>query len=217
MPYLLLKEVPRYECLQAAAARVPGADPAICQLFLNILHTGTWSLKGRRLFLRGMDLNQARLIVLVLLDNSENGSMRSSELAEHASVSRATITGLLDTLEKAGFVERTDDVRDRRAFVCEDHFEGACASPQSAATFGPLDGGHTFGVERPGAEPAGGALTKNSKGFLRAVRPFQFMKKAVLIVLAFLAGLAIVFALGGIKFFQVRKAIAEYANFCSAA
>ncbi len=39
------------------------------------------------------------------------------------------------------------------------------------------------------------------------------MKKAILIVLAFLAGVAIVFALGGIKFFQVRKAIAEYAKF----
>ena len=115
MPYLLLKEVPRYECLQAAAARVPGADPAICQLFLNILHTGDVVSRGEATFLARHGLNQARLIVLVLLDNSANGSMRSSELAKHASVSRATITGLLDTLEKAGFVERTDDVRDRRA------------------------------------------------------------------------------------------------------
>ena len=39
------------------------------------------------------------------------------------------------------------------------------------------------------------------------------MKKIFLIVLAFLAGIAIVFALGGIKFFQVRKAMAEYASF----
>ena len=39
------------------------------------------------------------------------------------------------------------------------------------------------------------------------------MKKAGLILLAFLAGLAIVAALGGIKFLQVRKAIAEYSNF----
>ena len=38
------------------------------------------------------------------------------------------------------------------------------------------------------------------------------MKKAILIVSAFLAGLAIVFALGGISF-QVRKAIAEHAKF----
>jgi membrane fusion protein (multidrug efflux system) len=39
------------------------------------------------------------------------------------------------------------------------------------------------------------------------------MKKIFLIVLAFLAGIAIVFALGGIKFFQMRKAMAEYASF----
>lgn len=39
------------------------------------------------------------------------------------------------------------------------------------------------------------------------------MKKAGLILLAFLAGLAIVAALGGIKFLQVRKAIAEYQIF----
>ncbi len=71
--------------------------------------------QGEAAFLARHGLNQARLIVLVLLDNTENGSMRSSELAEHASVSRATITGLLDTLERAGFVERTEDVRDRRA------------------------------------------------------------------------------------------------------
>jgi DNA-binding MarR family transcriptional regulator len=115
VPYLLLREVPRYECLQAAAARVPGTDPAICQLFLNILHTGDVVSRGEAEFLARHGLNQARLIVLVLLDNSENASMRSSELAEHAGVSRATVTGLLDTMEKAGLVERRDDPRDRRA------------------------------------------------------------------------------------------------------
>jgi DNA-binding MarR family transcriptional regulator len=115
MPYLMLKEVPRYECLQAATARVPGANPAICEVFLNILHTGDVVSRGEAAFLARYGLNQARLIMLVLLDSSENGSMRSSELAEHAIVSRATITGLLDTLEKAGLVARTPDARDRRA------------------------------------------------------------------------------------------------------
>jgi DNA-binding MarR family transcriptional regulator len=111
----MLKEVPRYECLQAATARVPGANPAICEVFLNILHTGDVVSRGEAVFLARYGLNQARLIVLVLLDSSPNGSMRSSELAEHAIVSRATITGLLDTLEKAGLVARTPDARDRRA------------------------------------------------------------------------------------------------------
>ena len=39
------------------------------------------------------------------------------------------------------------------------------------------------------------------------------IKKISLIVLAILAALAIVFALGGIKFFQVRKAIVQYGSF----
>ena len=111
----MLKEVPRYECLQAATARVPGANPAICEVFLNILHTGDVVSRGEAAFLARYGLNQARLIILVLLDSSENGSMRSSELAEHAIVSRATITGLLDTLEKTGLVARMPDARDRRA------------------------------------------------------------------------------------------------------
>jgi DNA-binding MarR family transcriptional regulator len=112
----MLKEVPRYECLEAATARVPGADPTICQLFLNILHTGDVVSHGEAAFLARHGLNQARLIILVLLDSSGKDSMRSSELAEHASVSRATITGLLDTLEKAGLVARAPDARDRRAY-----------------------------------------------------------------------------------------------------
>jgi DNA-binding MarR family transcriptional regulator len=115
MPYLMLKEVPRYECLQAAVARVPGADPAICQVFLNILHTGDVVSRGEAAFLARHGLSQARLIILVLLDSSEESSMRSSELAERANVSRATITGLLDALEKSGLVARTPDARDRRA------------------------------------------------------------------------------------------------------
>jgi DNA-binding MarR family transcriptional regulator len=115
MAYLLLKDVPRYECLQAATARVPGADPAVCEAFLNILHTGDVVLRSEAGFLAPHGLNQARLIILVLLDSSQSGSMRSSELAARAGVSRATVTGLLDTLEKAGLLARASDERDRRA------------------------------------------------------------------------------------------------------
>jgi DNA-binding MarR family transcriptional regulator len=116
MPFLMLKEVPRYECLQEAASRVPGTDSTICEVFLNILHTGDVVSRSEGEFLARHGLNQARLIVLVLLDSAENGSMRSSELADHAKVSRATVTGLLDTMEKAGLVARAADPRDRRAW-----------------------------------------------------------------------------------------------------
>lgn len=115
MPYLLLKDVPRYECLQEASSRVAGFDAGICELFLNILHTGDLASRSEAEFLARYGLNQARLIVLVLLDHAENGSLRSSELADHAKVSRATITGLLDTMEKAALIARAPDPHDRRA------------------------------------------------------------------------------------------------------
>ena len=40
-----------------------------------------------------------------------------SEIAEHIGVTRATITGLLDGLERDGFLERRQDSRDRRALT----------------------------------------------------------------------------------------------------
>lgn len=115
MPFLMLKEVPRYECLKEASAQNPDADPSICELFLNILHTGDLAARSEADFLAVHGLNQARMIILVLLDNAETGSMRSSELADHANVSRATMTGLLDTLEKADLLSRAPDPHDRRA------------------------------------------------------------------------------------------------------
>lgn len=115
MPFLMLKEVPRYDCLQKAARQLPDADPATCELFLNILHTSDMASRAEAVILAEHGLNHARLIILVLLDHADNGSMRSSELAEYASVSRATITGLLDTLEKADLIARAPDPHDRRA------------------------------------------------------------------------------------------------------
>lgn len=112
----MLKDVPRYECLQAAAALVPGMDPAICEVFFNILHTGDLVSRSEAKFLGRHGLSQARLIILVLLDGAENGSLRSSDLADHAKVSRATMTGLLDTMEKGGWIARAQDPHDRRSF-----------------------------------------------------------------------------------------------------
>lgn len=115
MSYSLLKEVPRYDCLKKAAAGVPQADPSLCEVFLNVLITGDVVSRAEAAFLARHGLNQARLVVLMLLDSAETGSLRSSELADQSSVSRATITGLLDTMEKSGLILRTPDPDDRRA------------------------------------------------------------------------------------------------------
>ncbi len=40
MPHLLLKDLPRYECLLEGAKTYPELDPSACEAFLNLLRTG---------------------------------------------------------------------------------------------------------------------------------------------------------------------------------
>ena len=66
----------------------------------------------------GHDITHGRfLIMMLLLEKKGADCPRPStpaELADFASVSRATITGLLDTLERDGFVLREPNPADRR-------------------------------------------------------------------------------------------------------
>lgn len=59
-------------------------------------------------------LSEGRFILLFLLDNSPDG-LAPAALAEQAGVTRATVTGLVDGLERAGLVTRHRDSTDRRA------------------------------------------------------------------------------------------------------
>ena len=58
-------------------------------------------------------LSEGKFMLLVLLRNLPEG-LAPHELAERAGVTRATITGLLDGLERDGFLARHGDKEDRR-------------------------------------------------------------------------------------------------------
>lgn len=60
-------------------------------------------------------LLQGRWWVLILLMREENLISTPSALAEKAGVTRATMTGLIDGLERDGLVERLLDSQDRRS------------------------------------------------------------------------------------------------------
>jgi len=115
MSLLMLRELPRYECLKEVAAMVPGMDPVTCAIYFNILWMGDVLARSGGEFLARYGLNQARLVILMLLDEAPEGSLRSSKLAEEANVSRATMTGLLDTMARADLVTRIQESGDRRA------------------------------------------------------------------------------------------------------
>lgn len=128
MPYLLLKDLPRYECLLEAAKEFPDLDPSAAEAFLNLLQTGDEVFDVTNHNLGEHNISQGRFGVLMLLwrsaqprvaklmgdDECIGGPCTPAGLAEAAGVTRATMTGLIDTLERDGFVKRQPDPDDRR-------------------------------------------------------------------------------------------------------
>jgi DNA-binding MarR family transcriptional regulator len=128
MPRLLLKDLPRYECLLEASKEFPELDPSAMEAFLHLLLTGddVFAVSERNLSEHG--ISHGRFGVLMLLwrggqprdpkvveaDDCTNGPRTPAELAEAAGVTRATMTGLVDTLERDGLVKREPDPNDRR-------------------------------------------------------------------------------------------------------
>ncbi len=128
MPLLLLKDLPRYECLLEAAKEFPDLDPSASEVFLHLLRAGdeAYGVSDRNLV--SHNISQGRFCVLMLLWRSVQSSAAKllagpcgiagprtpAELADAAGVTRATMTGLIDTLERDGFVKREPDPDDRR-------------------------------------------------------------------------------------------------------
>jgi DNA-binding MarR family transcriptional regulator len=128
MPHLLLKDLPRYECLLEAAKEFPDLDPSAAEAFLHLLHTSDEVFAVSDRSFSGHNISHGRFGVLMLLwrsvqpraakllgaDECVPGPRTPAELADAAGVTRATMTGLIDTLERDGYVKREPDPDDRR-------------------------------------------------------------------------------------------------------
>jgi len=123
-----LKDLPRYECLLEAAKEFPDLDPSAAEAFLQLLRTGDEVFDVTERNMSQHEISHGRFSVLMLLwrsvqpraakllgaDECVDGPRTPAELAEAAGVTRATMTGLIDTLERDGFVKREPDPDDRR-------------------------------------------------------------------------------------------------------
>ena len=114
MPLLMLKDLPQYECLLKAAELYPSFEPSACEAFLNVLRTADLVFEDIGRFLARHNISQGRFTVMMLLYRPWVESCTPASLAEESGVTRATMTGLIDTLEKDGMVLRQADARDRR-------------------------------------------------------------------------------------------------------
>src|SRR5262245_28946382 len=126
MPLLMLKNLPRYECLLEASREFPDLDPSATEVFLHLLRAGDEAFRVVESQLAQHDITQGRFGVLMALwgncqraGSETDRPLTPAELAERTGVTRATITGLVDTLERAGLVTRTPHPEDRRMMSVE--------------------------------------------------------------------------------------------------
>lgn len=113
---LQLKDLPDAKILQKFADRYPEADVDSVMQFLNILRIGSDISEALDGFLGKYELLQGRWWVLILLMREDSLTSAPSELAKKAGVSRATMTGLIDGLEREKLVARLTDKTDRRKY-----------------------------------------------------------------------------------------------------
>ena len=113
--------MPRYERLQRLAARFPQMDMSAIETCISMLHLGHGLTGAYDAHMARHGLSMGRFIVLIRLfsmEETEAGrGLTPAELAEGSAVSRATMTGLLDTLEKDGLISRQDHPEDRRMYT----------------------------------------------------------------------------------------------------
>lgn len=111
----MLKDIPRYECLLAASEAFPEFDISATEAMLHLLRTGDGVFRVLNGHLQEHGFSQGRFTVMMLLWHEAAGqSLTPAALADQAMVTRATMTGLLDTMEKDGLIHRVPCAQDQR-------------------------------------------------------------------------------------------------------
>ncbi|ADO74482.1 MarR family winged helix-turn-helix transcriptional regulator [Stigmatella aurantiaca] len=116
----LSTDTPRYERLRRLAKRFPELDVSAITTCLSMLRLAQELTEGYDAHFSRHGLSQGRFVILIHLLDAEDAhkdGWTPAELAEHAGVSRATMTGLMDTLEKDGLISRENHPSDRRMYT----------------------------------------------------------------------------------------------------
>jgi DNA-binding MarR family transcriptional regulator len=98
-------------------AQTPEANVLATEAVMNTIKTADLIFDRIGRLLRPLNVSAAGGLVLGIL--RDHGAMSPSELGERLIVTRATVTGLLDSLERRGFVKRETNPADRRSLMVE--------------------------------------------------------------------------------------------------
>ncbi len=109
-----LKDLPTDRTLEEFAERYPNMSPSALKTCAVLLRTGSDLLTAFETILGNHGLSQGRFLTLIVMNRTPNKTINPSTLAEKVGVKRATMTGLLDGLERKGLVKRLAHPEDRR-------------------------------------------------------------------------------------------------------
>jgi len=104
----------RREAMKKRAKQYLGEDANSVETYLLFLQVARELLAGFQARLEELGLSEGKLAILLMLYDAPDHSLTPSELADRCEVTRGTVTGLTDGLERSGLVERKNHLEDRR-------------------------------------------------------------------------------------------------------
>jgi DNA-binding MarR family transcriptional regulator len=98
--------------------RYPNSSAGATECAMNLVFTADLLVKRISDLLKPFDLSPASGLVLSILADSES-PLPPNKIADRLITSRATVTGLIDSLEQRGYVRRQPHQSDRRMLLIE--------------------------------------------------------------------------------------------------
>jgi len=114
-PTFLLKNLPTRKELKFLSGKYRSIDVSAAETYMTLLGLADDILLATDSHMARHGISQGRMRVLSQLLRSPGTALSPCALAEKIGVSRATVTGLLDGLERKGLVRRERSPQDRRS------------------------------------------------------------------------------------------------------
>ncbi|MDA8242647.1 MAG: MarR family transcriptional regulator [Elusimicrobia bacterium] len=114
---LLLRNMPRGARLSGLAAFYPDTDPGAMEAYGALLEISSEILAASNSALARRGMSQARFRLMLHLHRAGAGGLHPMDLASALGVERATVTGLVDGIEKDGLARRLPCRGDRRSIL----------------------------------------------------------------------------------------------------
>jgi DNA-binding MarR family transcriptional regulator len=98
--------------------RYPGASPTATEAAMNLVRTADLLVKRIGDLVKPFGLSPSSALALGILVDAKT-PLPPNQIAKRLIISRATVTGLLDSLERRGYVRREPHSSDRRMLFIE--------------------------------------------------------------------------------------------------